>query len=88
MSGGPTGRAPDVDVRGRKGRTPDFSVQGTTGPAGVEGEGRAAGFQLPSPSLSPRQETRAAKALLRHLSALGEGDVPNPHTKGRLSLST
>ena len=50
VSGGPTGRAPDVGVRGRMGRTPDFSVQGTTGPAGVEGEGRAAGFQLPSPS--------------------------------------
>ena len=50
------------------GRTPDFSVRGTTGPAGVEGEGRAASFELPSPSLSSRQETRAAEALLREIT--------------------
>ena len=44
----------------------------------VEGARRAARFQLPSPSLSSRQETRVAAALLRRrrhrvlsLSALG-----------------
>ena len=41
----------------------------------VEGEGPSAGFHLPSPSLSSMQETRAAEALLRRMSALGEGDV-------------
>jgi hypothetical protein len=50
----------------------------------VEGEGRAAGFQLLSPSLSSRQETRAAEALLRSLSALGDG-IPNPHKLGKFS---
>ena len=37
------------------GRTPDFSVRGTMGPAGVESEGRAASFELPSPSLSSKK---------------------------------
>jgi hypothetical protein len=79
VSGGPAGRNPDFSVRRRTGRTPDFSVRGTTGLAGVEGAGRAASFQHPSPSLSSRQETRATEALLRRrrhrvlsLSALGD----------------
>ena len=41
------------------GRTPDFSVRETTGPAGVEGEGRAASFKLPSPSLSSKKALRS-----------------------------
>jgi hypothetical protein len=41
------------------GRTPDFSVRETTGPAGVEGEGRAASFELPS----PYGDARSAKSF-------------------------
>ena len=94
VSGGPTGRAPDVGVRGRMGRTPDFSVRGTTGPAGVEGEGRAASFELPSPSLSSKKapssrllDLQVGPRLLERLRRtsflrLPRRRPPRPHTSG------
>ena len=63
VSGGPTGRAPGFSVRRRMGRAPDFSVRGKTGPAGVEGEGRAASFELPSPSLSSKKKAPSSRLL-------------------------
>ena len=76
------------------GRTPDFSVRGTTGPAGVEGEGRAASFELPSPSLSSKKapssrllDLQVGPRLLERLRRtsflrLPRRRPPRPHTPG------
>ena len=74
------------------GRTPDFSVRRMTGPAGVEGEGRAASFELPSPSLSSKKapssrllDLQVGPRLLERLRRtsflrLPRRRPPRPHT--------